>query len=206
MIIKHIHHNILRWYRKARIKNKEITIISNNCWGGFMYQSCGLQYNTPLIGLYFYAPEYIKLLKDLKNNIEKPIIFIPKEKSKYAHLISKDYIIGVLGDTGIEIVFMHYQTEQEVLIKWERRKKRIHWDNMLVKFSDSDSARNEEYIHEFDKMPFANKVCFTGKAYPTCKSVIYMKEFKSQGYAYYEWAYSYKYYNFVKQVNKIPKR
>lgn len=88
-----------------------------------MYQSCGLQYNTPLIGLYFYAPEYIKLLKDLKNNIEKPIIFIPKEKSKYAHLISKDYIIGVLGDTGIEIVFMHYQTEQEVLIKWERRKK-----------------------------------------------------------------------------------
>lgn len=33
-----------------------------------------------------------------------------------------------------------------------------------------------------------------------------MKEFKSQGYAYYEWAYSYKYYNFVKQVNKIPKR
>ena len=56
MIIKHIYHNILRWYRKARIKNKEITIISNNCWGGFMYQSCGLQYNTPLIGLYFYAP------------------------------------------------------------------------------------------------------------------------------------------------------
>ena len=34
MIIKHIYHNILRWYRKARIKNKEITIISNNCWGG----------------------------------------------------------------------------------------------------------------------------------------------------------------------------
>lgn len=28
MIIKHIYHNILRWYRKARIKNKEITIIA----------------------------------------------------------------------------------------------------------------------------------------------------------------------------------
>lgn len=77
---------------------------------------------------------------------------------------------------------------------------------MIIKFSDSDPARNEQYIREFDKMPFENKICFTGKAYPNCPSVSYMKEFKNQGYAYYEWAYSYKYYNFVKQANKILKR
>lgn len=82
MIIKHIYHNILRWYRKARIKNKEITIISNNCWGGFMYQSCGLQYNTPLIGLYFYAPEYIKLLKDLKKQHRKAYYIHTQRKIK----------------------------------------------------------------------------------------------------------------------------
>lgn len=205
-IIKGIYYRILKWYRSACIKNKDITIISNNCWGGFMYQSCGLQYNSPLIGLYFYAPEYIKFLKDLKNNIEQPINFIPKEKSKYASFISKNYIVGVLGNTGIEIVFMHYKTEQEVLEKWERRKKRIHWDNLLVKFSDSDPARNDEYIREFEKLPFENKVCFTGKRYNNCNSVIYMREFKRLGYAYYEWAYSYKYYNFIKQANKILKK
>lgn len=205
-MIKRIYYKVLKWYRSIYVKNKNITIISNNCWGGFMYQSCGLQYNTPLIGLYFYAPEYIKFLRNIRSNIEQPIRFIPKEKSKYAHLISKDYIIGILGDTDIEIVFMHYKTEKEVLEKWERRKKRIQWDNMIVKFSDADPARADEYIYEFENLPFEHKVCFTGKPYHDCKSVICMKEFEKQGYVYYEWAYSYKYYNFVKQVNKLLKR
>lgn len=174
--------------------------------GGFMYKSCGLPYNTPLVGLYFYAPEYIKFLKNLKYNIEQPIRFIPRSESQYAQYISKDYIIGVLGNTGIEIVFMHYRSEQEVLEKWERRKSRINYDNMIVKFSDSDPARDDKYIEEFDELPFEHKVCFTGKSYPQCKDVIYMKEFKQQGYAHYEWAYSYRYYDFVKHANKISNK
>lgn len=203
MLIKKTFHTIRKWYRTICIKNKDITIISNNCWGGLMYQSCGLKYNSPLVGLYFYAPEYIEFLKNLRYNLEQPLHFIPKSESKYKNLMAKDYIIGVLGNTGIEIVFMHYHSESEILEKWERRKSRMNYDNMIVKFSDSDSARDDKYIKEFDALPFEHKVCFTGKAFPECKSVICMKEYKNQGYAYYEWAYSYRYYNFVKEANRL---
>lgn len=197
------YHKIIKWIRNHSIKNKSVTVISNNCWGGFMYQSCNLPYNSPLIGLYFYAPEYIKFLENLKYNLEQPIRFISKAESRYAQYIKKDYIIGVLGNTGIEIVFMHYHSKNEVLEKWERRRKRVDFNNMIVKFSDSDPARSDECIRTFDKLPFKNKVCFTGKYYPNCSSVICMKEYKKQGFVFNEWAYSYRYYNFVKEANKL---
>lgn len=57
---------IRKLVKKARIhfnylfiKNKNVSIISNNCWGGFMYQEHRLRYNSPFIGLFLYAPELI---------------------------------------------------------------------------------------------------------------------------------------------------
>lgn len=191
--------------RKILIKNKHVTIISNNCWGGFMYQSCCLPYYSPFIGVYLYAPEYISLLRNLRYNLAQPLHFIKHSQSKYKDIVPVQYILGVLGDTGIEIVFMHYHLEEEALEKWNRRMKRINWSNMIVKFSDTDCC-TDELILEFDKMPFEHKVCFTAKKQPSCKSVIAMKEYNGKPFVLYEWAYSYRYYDFVKEANKISKR
>ena len=98
---------------------------------------------------------------------------------------------------------MHYHLEEEALEKWNRRMRRINWNNMIVKFSDTDFGCSDNLIEEFDKMPFEHKVCFTAKKHPKCNSVIYMPEFKDQPFVLYEWAYSYKYYDFVKEANKI---
>lgn len=203
MYVKNFFYKMIRWYRSCAIRNKEITIISNNCWGGFMYQSCKLQYNSPFVGLYMYAPEYILLLEDLEKNLQQHLHFITNEESKYKDVLPQKYIIGVLGDTGIEIVFMHYHDQKEILTKWKRRLSRIHWNNMIVKFSDTDYGCTDELIERFDQLPFENKVCFTHKPHPHCSSVIYMPEFAQKEYVLYEWAYSYKYYDFVKEANMI---
>lgn len=200
--MKKIYYLILKWWRSHTIKNKTISIISNNCWGGFMYQSCGLGYNSPFIGLYMYAPEYIRMLQNITENLKQPIKFINQGQSKYKDLYSDKFIIGTLGDTGIEIVFMHYKTEEEVLCKWNRRLKRLDFNNLIVKFSDTDEC-TDELIKEFDNMPFKNKVCFTSKPFPECKSVIAMKEFANDKNVKYEWAYSQKYYKFVYEANKL---
>lgn len=200
--IRRFYYIIIKYYRTKTIRNRNVTIISNNCWGGFMYQSCGLQYNSPTIGLYFFAPEYIKFLRNLKENLHKPLHFIQKNMSRYAEHIPKDYLIGVLGDTDIEIVFMHYHSEQEVIEKWARRTERVDYENMIVKFSDADLC-TDELIEEFERLPFKNKVCFTHKPHPLCKNVIPMAEYADDGHVHYEWAYSYRYYNFVKEANKL---
>lgn len=202
-IFKNYYYSLIKKYRAYIIKNRDITIISNNCWGGFMYQSCALPYNSPFIGLYMYAPEYIAMLRNLKENLKQPIRFIKHNESKYKDIVPEQYLLGVLGNTGIEIVFMHYHLKEEVLEKWGRRLKRINWDNMIVKFSDTDYGCTDDLIEEFDRMPFRNKICFTASPHPNCQSVIPMNEYAGKSYVLYEWAYSNRYFNFVKEANKI---
>lgn len=53
-------------YRNKKLTNKDFTIISNNCWGGMLYESYNLPKQSPTVGLFFFAEDYIKFLKDLK--------------------------------------------------------------------------------------------------------------------------------------------
>lgn len=194
----------MKWWRTRSIKNRRISVISNNCWGGFMYQSCETAYNTPFIGLFMVAPEYIKLLENIEDVIYRPLVFITRADSKYKDYLKEDWIIGVFEGTDIEIVFMHYHSEEEVLQKWSRRLKRLDLDNMIVKFSDNDLC-TDELVRRFDALPFPHKVCFSAKPFPDCKSVIYMPMFAEAGRVGYEWRYSYRYYNFVKEANAVGK-
>lgn len=200
--LKLIYYSIVKVYRSKTIRNKTVSIISNNCWGGFMYQSCNLQYYSPFIGLFLFAPDYIKLLENLEENLKRKFIYINREQSKYKDYLEKDFIIGVLEGTDIEFIFKHYHSIQEIESKWNRRLKRLHFSNMIVKFSDSDLC-TPELIEEFEHLPFKNKVCFTAKPFPQYNTVKFMQEHSSLGHVINEWATSYKYFNFVKEANKL---
>lgn len=52
-------------FRSFLIKNKEVTIISNNCFAGMFYKYYGLKFNSPTIGLFIRSSEYIKFLECL---------------------------------------------------------------------------------------------------------------------------------------------
>ena len=203
-MVKKLYYWCLKCWRSHTIKNKNVTIISNNCWGGFMYQSCKLEYQSPFVGLFILARCYIELLERFDEVINRPLIFKRTVDSKYKKFLKGNWIIGMFEGTDIEIVFMHYHSESEIRLKWNRRLKRIDRNNMLVKLSDTDEGLfNEEILKRFEALPFKHKVCFTCKPYPQSKSVIYLPEFKNQGRVLYEWAYSNRHYKFVKEVNKL---
>lgn len=151
--------------RNKKITNKDFTIISNNCWGGMIYESYNLPKNSPTVGLFFYADDYIKFLKDLKKYISKPLTFIKPEFSKWKKFSLNDnrfgsYPIGKIDD--IEIFFLHYHSETEAKEKWERRCKRINWNNLIVKFNDQNLC-NQKNVNDFFELPFENKLFFTVK-------------------------------------------
>src|SRR5690606_34022267 len=79
------------------------------------------------------------------------------------------------------IVFLHYKSEKEAFEKWERRKKRINWNNLIVKFNDQNLC-TDDLIEEFDKMDFQNKLCFTSKPYKKLNSVIFFEEYENEPY------------------------
>lgn len=188
--------------RRKLLKDENFTIISNNCFGGGVYQYFDLPYNSPTVGLYFFAKDYIKFLKNLKYYLNLKLKFIPCEESKnYIYLTedSKKVPIGILDD--VEIVFLHYKSEKEAFEKWERRKKRINWDRLIVKFNDQNNA-TEEDIKEFDKLDYKNKLCFIANPIEGTKNIIVFKEFLGQEYVqdFNEWK---RHINIIKYLNNL---
>lgn len=175
-------------YRFKRLVDEGIstdfTIISNNCWAGLVYQHFGLPYNTPTVGLFFFAQDYIKFVYNIKEYLAKPLEFISLEESHYCETLMEygglctRCPIAICGD--IEIIFMHYHSPEEAEEKWRRRAARINWNNIIYKFSEMDGCTEEE-IRAFDSLPVIKKVVFTHTNYGLKSEVIYT-EFKTFGY------------------------
>lgn len=151
--------------RKKRLNDTNFTIISNNCWGGMLYECYNLPKQSPTVGLFIMASDYIKFLSDLRNYINTPLEFIDPEKSKWKNKLAKDeqfgsYPIGRLKD--VEIFFLHYASQEEAREKWNRRVKRINWDRILVKFNDQNGC-TEKDVEDFLRLPFEHKIFFTCK-------------------------------------------
>ena len=168
---------LFRKRRNKKLVNKEFTIISNNCWGGMIYESYGLMKNSPTAGLFFMADDYIKFVSDLHGYTSKELTFIDPETSRYADELRKDarfgsYPIGKIDD--IEIMFLHGHSEQEAKDKWERRCKRINWDKLIVKFNDQNGC-TEEHARRYAELPIEHKLFFTVHDWPVNKWNGYIK-------------------------------
>lgn len=158
-------------WRKRQLDHTDFTIISNNCWGGMVYESYNLPKNSPTVGLFFMAEDYVKFVARLREYVEAELSFVRPEESRWkdAPQIAGDkrfgqYPIGVLslGDEQVEIFFLHYHSEQEATKKWQRRCQRINWDRLLVKFNDQNGC-TEQDVKAFLALPFKNKLFFTCK-------------------------------------------
>lgn len=194
--------------RKKKLDKTDFTIISNNCWGGFIYQSYDLKYNTPTVGLFFMADDYIEFISDIKNWIYKPIEFIEHTQSKYYKNFREwnkfgHYPIGKFKDSNIEIHFLHYKSKEEAVNNWQRRTERINWNKILYKFNDQNLC-TREHIKRFCNLPYKNKLCFTAKEY-NIENTIYIKSlFKySEIKSSYEPFGNSKYINVTELLNNL---
>lgn len=188
--------------RRRQLRNHSVTIISDNCWGGFIHRYYHIPFNTPFIGLFITAPDFIALLEDV-SQLSQPLRFVPSSQSRwhsnYPQL--KPYPVGILP-SGIEIHFLHYSSPEEAREKWNRRVSRIDWNNAIIKFADKDLC-SPDLIRRFDRLPFPNKVCFSAVPYPDLSSVIFFPEFKGQPSVQSCWKYSDRHYDFVDHANAI---
>lgn len=154
---------------RRKLTNHDFCIISNNCWGGRVYQDLGKPYNTPFVGLFLHSACYIKLLENLEYYLSVPLTFTGQSK----YLEELKYPVGLLDD--IEVHFMHYVSEQEAHEKWNRRLERMNWENLFVKACDRDYA-TEDHAKRFEALPY-RKVFFSAQPASKFKSHVWFKEF-----------------------------
>lgn len=169
--------------RNLSLKSDKFTIISNNCWGGLVYQRYNLPYNTPTVGLYFFADDYIKFVSDLEYYLSLKLNFIDVEKSRHYEVLQRrgelDVPIGILDD--VEIVFLHYKDKEEAFNKWERRKTRVDRSNLIIKFSEMNQC-TDQHLARFNNLPYKIKFVFTHNIRPDIESsiVYYGYEMKTE--------------------------
>jgi len=135
----------------VHLRESNVSIIANNCWGGLAYHQLGMEFASPFINMFVRDEEYLQLLNDLRAYLNTELKF---HKYAYESVLQREYPICLLND--IELHFNHYVSMEEVEAKWNKRIKRINWDNLFVMMF----TENEYVAERFSKLPYKNKICF----------------------------------------------
>ena len=163
---------------KSRIRNKDFTLLSNDCYGAEIYKWLQIEYKTPFVGLMLMAPCYIKFLSRPEYYWSLPVTFIDKsmyEKMDAARARNRRYPLARLDD--IEIHFLHYTSEQEAIAKWQRRIDRINWKCLYVKFVMDKDYADASHLQQFGQLPYKNKVCFSKEKYDWAADNVYLPNY-----------------------------
>lgn len=141
----------------AELIENPVTILADDCWGGFVYHYLGLAFSSPLINVLWDKSEYAKF-------IQAPLFYLETELTmvREGDLRVGLFPIGKLGKNGkeVQIQFIHNVDFYEAKQQWDRRKKRINSDNLFVKMGFGMSNKDvKEYIGAFCNCKY-NKILF----------------------------------------------
>lgn len=138
--------------RYIKVRESRISIIANHCWGGFTYNSLGMQFLSPFINMFVEAEDYIKLLNNFDYYMELPLHFVREE---YEVNLKRNY--PVVGLDDVVLYFNHYTDFDSAVAIWNKRKSRINKDNLFVEMA----IRRYEDIEKFIALPFQYKIGFS---------------------------------------------
>lgn len=160
--------------RYIRLVRDPVTILSDDCWGGYIYHKLNLRFTSPLINIFWRKDSYSKFIQD-------PLYYFaqPLELHTESNLRENVYPVGIIGDgeKQIRLEFVHARSFEEARTLWDRRKKRINKDRIFVMLGiDGTEPDKERYLKIFEEVPFP-KICFySGET--SVKDVVYLSRFE----------------------------
>lgn len=135
-----------------RLQRSRLSIFSLQCFGGCISNILGLPFRSPFVNLFLSDEDFIKFMRAPRVYLEYSPHF---EKLTSTSKEAPDgYPLCSLGDISLNM--MHYKKPDDAINKWNERKQRINWYNLIV----IARTESEEILQEFDALPFGKKVCF----------------------------------------------
>lgn len=140
--------NLFDFDRYVKILESNISIVSDECWGGVVSNTLGIQFNSPFVNLYIYSDDdYYKLVSNIQYYLNQPLALL----SESTEINSA---IGCIGD--VKIVFNHHRNFSEAKKDWDRRVKRFNFKNYIIK----KIIKDDEDAERFSNLPIKNKIGF----------------------------------------------
>ena len=137
----------------SRIVSKNITVISQNCFGGIMCNKLGLRFNSPFVNMWMPFNDYVRLLLNFEEYMSKDVTFYDTAYDEY---MNKHFLYPIGDLCGVKLHFNHTNSFNEAIEQWNKRKKRINMKEIIV-FAMTDT---EDDLDLFDKISY-KKILFT---------------------------------------------
>ena len=140
-----------------RLRREGISFVSDNCWGGLMYHTLGLEMRSPFINMFIRQEHFDRLLSDLPGYLREPLVPL---RLRQGQLGSTVYPIAALGD--VEIHLNHVFTPAmlaEYARAWSRRTGRFLLDRVMVQTNFETPERWAERRAAFAALPWP-KIAF----------------------------------------------
>lgn len=127
------------------VRESKVSIISDNCWGGFTYHALNMPFYSPFINMFVKKGDFAKLAQNLTDYISLPL---EAAGSAFEENLKKTYPVVRLGD--VELHCNHYNNYEEAKSIWDKRKTRINQQNLFVKMT----IETEEELEGFLRIPY----------------------------------------------------
>lgn len=147
-----------------RIRNQNVCIISDTCWGGYTYHSLDMPFQSPFINMFLIGSEYKKLICNLQYYLAQPLEFV-RHDVEIQNNLSTTYPVCRLGD--VEIHCNHYHSYENAKEIWDKRVKRFDFQNIFIKMN----IEEESELEIFSEIPY-KKIGFSSIPSKGCSDVI----------------------------------
>ena len=140
---------------RSRLKNKDFSLFSPNCYAGIIYHRLGMEFTSPTINMLFpVKKQYLKFVSNIAYYLQKDLVFVK----------DSDYNCPVAMLEDIKLVFNHYSSAQQANEAWEKRKRRVNYDNIFLIFDDISDVEYED-LRKF------NQIDCKGKSDSVCEKI-----------------------------------
>lgn len=168
--------------RYFSIIEKNISLVTEFCYGGFILHNLGLKFNTPFINTRINLYNYMKLLSNFENYIASTLRpykknWIKDKRIWYDNPSSWNYPIACLDGGGgkVLIELIHHFSFEEFEVYWNKRVKRFNFSSTLVLCV----IKSDDMAKVFDKLPIKNKVGFYFKQLDL-ESIVCLNEWNNE--------------------------
>lgn len=136
----------------VKLKKSKISIISNNCWGGTVYNTLGMECLSPFKNLFLEDDSYLRMLSNLEYYLR-----CEPEEGGFAKDIHNGKKYPILKFDDVLVHCNHDDIFETAMNNWKRRVKKINRNNLFIEMY-TDNRLSAERFCQLNK--YSNKICF----------------------------------------------
>lgn len=186
--------------RYVSLIENRLTILSDDCWGGYIYSYLKIKFYSPTINILWKTEDYCNFIINLNYYLKCNLVC-----ERDGNIRNNLYPIGSLGDGKDKVFlnFVHAKSFDEAARLWIKRLDRINWNNIFIKLGlDPMNKKYDKMLGMFEKCNY-KKICFSSKE-DSSDLTVYLARFEK--YLNHDnYVKTINYYDYIREIDWFTK-